>query len=304
MRNKGVLLGFLGLALVTSFILVPIATKAQTTDPQSQITAINDQINALLKQLVVLLTMQLQDLQQQLAVKMGQQPATTTPAPAATATTAVEATATSTAVAENKPPRVNITYPSGGLEVSGLVDVSASAADEDGKISQVEFFAGKTSLGVAKGSTAPWTVRWTPPSGNHTLTAKATDDKGAVTTSSPVAITAKSTSQAAAEGAAGFQDIPPTITIALNPTSASTTTNVVITATPATYAGSISRVVFYRAASTTSATVETRTAAPWTSSTTLPAVGVHTISATATNSQGSTKNSGSTTINVCNSGTC
>ncbi len=281
-RRNSAVLGLLLLVLVAGFLVVPTGAKAQTLS----VDEINNQINALLKQLVVLLTAQLQDLQQQLAVKLGQ-------APAATGGTAATSTAAATStVAQNVPPQVNITYPYGGLELTApaSTDLTASALDADGNIGKVEFFAGNTSLGTHTGAVGPWSVRWNNiPAGTHTLTAKATDDKGAVTTSGPVDLKVKSLS----ENTAGFQDVPPTITIV----AAFTGTTLAATATVATYAGSITQVVWARAASTTSnAAYVTDTTSPYNGNAVGLAIGTHTISATVTNSQGSTATTASTTV--------
>jgi hypothetical protein len=65
--------------------------------------------------------------------------------------------------------------------------LSAVAADTDGTISKVEFFNGSTSLGTA--TSAPYQLNWTPTAiGSYSLTARATDNLGASTTSAAVAV--------------------------------------------------------------------------------------------------------------------
>jgi hypothetical protein len=74
--------------------------------------------------------------------------------------------------------------------VSGTVAVNANAADSDGTVASVQFFAGATSLGTD--NTAPYTVNWnttTASNGAVALTARATDNDGAVTTSAVVNVT-------------------------------------------------------------------------------------------------------------------
>ncbi|MDP3991310.1 MAG: Ig-like domain-containing protein [Candidatus Colwellbacteria bacterium] len=275
----------------------PTPESTTATQPSAIIDNLAGQLNALLEQLIALLTVQIQDLQQQLVVKLGQQPTVTTPTPAATATTTAE-TAVTSAVAANKPPRVNITFPYGGLELSASAstDVTASAVDDDGTISKVEFFDGATLIGTHAGSIGPWSVRWNNISaGEHILTAKATDNGGTTSTSGPVTTTSAPvtlTVQALGTGIAGFQDIPPVITIATTITGTALTA----TATVTTYAGSITNVVWSRAASTTSdGAYVTDATSPYNGAATL-AVGVHTISAIATNSQGTTARTASTTV--------
>ncbi len=91
----------------------------------------------------------------------------------------------------NPPPTALLTGPTGADTYSapGTVTLSATAADtEGGSISKVEFFNGTTLLGTA--TTAPYTFNWTNvPAGNYNVTAKATDNGGATSSSKPVLIT-------------------------------------------------------------------------------------------------------------------
>ncbi len=85
-------------------------------------------------------------------------------------------------------PTVSVTAPPAGT-VSGTVAVSADAADNVG-VTQVEFFARATSLGVD--TTSPFSVNWnttTTANGNVNVTAVAHDAAGNTTTSAPVAVT-------------------------------------------------------------------------------------------------------------------
>ena len=62
------------------------------------------------------------------------------------------------------------------------------AADSDGSIASVAFYNGTTLIG--SDTTAPYSVAWSNvATGSYSLTAKATDNQGAVTTSAPVTIT-------------------------------------------------------------------------------------------------------------------
>jgi len=82
-------------------------------------------------------------------------------------------------------PVVSITEPVDGdqLDPGAEVTVAADAADADGSIEKVEFFAGETKIG--EDTTAPYTAVWTTPAeeGLYELTARATDDEGNTTTS-------------------------------------------------------------------------------------------------------------------------
>lgn len=107
----------------------------------------------------------------------------------------------------NLPPMATLSRPPEGSlwSTPGLVPLIALGSDPDGAVVSMEFFAGDTSLGVVTnwvvvdpsgpgGNYVPGTraffLAWTnPPVGSYTLTAKATDDGGASSVSSPVHIT-------------------------------------------------------------------------------------------------------------------
>jgi hypothetical protein len=89
----------------------------------------------------------------------------------------------------NVPPAVNITAPlsNATFPAGSNITVSATAMDVDGSVTQVEFLSGTASLGVD--DTAPYNVNWNNvPSGSHSLTARATDNAGGITTSAAVNI--------------------------------------------------------------------------------------------------------------------
>lgn len=64
------------------------------------------------------------------------------------------------------------------------IQVSAIAKDLDGRVVEVEFFAGEASIGKAANS--PWSVNWSGAVGSHVLSAKATDNDGNTASSAPV----------------------------------------------------------------------------------------------------------------------
>jgi subtilisin-like proprotein convertase family protein len=89
----------------------------------------------------------------------------------------------------NDPPTVSLTAPTDGATytVPANITLTATAADADGAVSKVEFFQGSTKLG--EDNSAPYTFQWDNViAGGYTLTAKATDNGGAVTTSTAVAV--------------------------------------------------------------------------------------------------------------------
>jgi hypothetical protein len=88
----------------------------------------------------------------------------------------------------NEPPTVAITSPADGATFTEgqSVTITADAADPDGEVSRVEFFVDATKVGQA--TAAPYAVDWTATLGARALTAVATDNAGASTTSAPVNI--------------------------------------------------------------------------------------------------------------------
>ena len=106
------------------------------------------------------------------------------------------ATSTSTAsnitvsAPANQPPSVNLTSPVNGSTYTAPANITltATASDPDGTVAAVRFYRGTTLLNV--GSAAPYTYTWTGvSSGTYSLYATATDNQGAVSTSSVVTVT-------------------------------------------------------------------------------------------------------------------
>jgi hypothetical protein len=90
----------------------------------------------------------------------------------------------------NVPPAVAITAPTDKSKGNPgtPITLSATATDSDGSVASVQFFDGTTAVGEPVTS-VPYSVRWTPEAnGRHTLTARATDDRGSTTTSEPVTV--------------------------------------------------------------------------------------------------------------------
>jgi thermitase len=95
----------------------------------------------------------------------------------------------------NIPPNVQITSPTAGSSFNegDNIIIEANADDSDGNVTQVEFFQEAVFLGIDTGS--PYSVTWNNvQAGSYSLTAVATDDSGATTTSSAVSITVSPTS--------------------------------------------------------------------------------------------------------------
>ncbi len=89
----------------------------------------------------------------------------------------------------NQPPFVTLTGPANGATFTAPASITleATASDNDGTISKVEFYQGNTKLG--EDLTSPYTYSWNNvAAGSYTLTAKAADNAANSTTSTAVTI--------------------------------------------------------------------------------------------------------------------
>jgi hypothetical protein len=111
----------------------------------------------------------------------------------------------------NRPPEVRLAMPTSGATFMAPARIAlfAAANDPDGYLTlrYVQFFANDVSLGirtnfpVLASAIGPFYLLWTNvPAGQYTLTAKAVDDHGAMTTSAPVHITVRDSSPMDADG--------------------------------------------------------------------------------------------------------
>ncbi len=193
-------------------------------------------------------------------------------------------TTTSAAVnvtVDNIPPSVAMTAPANGADVSGTVNVSATASDNV-SVAKVQFQLDGANLG-APVTSAPYTYSWdttTATGGAHTLTAIATDEAGNTTTSSAVTVTA--------------DDTPPVVGIT-SPASGSVSGTVTVTANASASDGvGVASVQFQLDGADLGPAL---TAAPYTYSwDTTAAVGSHTLTAIAIDAVGNTATS--TPVNV------
>jgi hypothetical protein len=90
----------------------------------------------------------------------------------------------------NQSPTVSITSPANNASFAApaSITINANAADSDGTVSKVEFFQGTTKLGEDLSS--PYSFAWTNiAAGTYAITAKATDNVAAVTTSAAINVT-------------------------------------------------------------------------------------------------------------------
>lgn len=104
-------------------------------------------------------------------------------------TTSAAVSVSVSAPAANIKPTVSISTPSNGTSVNipATVNIVATAADADGSVANVEFFVNGTSIG--SDASAPYSIDWTAIEGTADITAVATDNKGATTTSGKITIT-------------------------------------------------------------------------------------------------------------------
>jgi len=101
----------------------------------------------------------------------------------------------------NQPPSVTLTAPTDGATFTAPANITfaAAASDTDGTISQVAFYANGTPIGTD--NTAPYGAVWSGvAAGTYSLTASATDNRGATTSSIAVHVTVNPPPPPAAPG--------------------------------------------------------------------------------------------------------
>lgn len=181
----------------------------------------------------------------------------------------------------NVPPTVSLTVPADGatFQTTDSITISANAND-DSAVAQVEFFANGVSLGVD--TTAPFSITTTLSAGTYSLTATATDNAGASTTSSPVSITVNPPNQ------------PPRVVLtAPSPGAVFKTTDAITFSADAFDDGSVAKVEFFAGANL----VGTDTTAPYGVTASL-AAGTYSVYARATDDLGLSAGTDPITITV------
>ena len=177
------------------------------------------------------------------------------------------------ASAANLAPTVRLTGPAAGaiLVAPASITLTASAADTDGTISAVAFYRGTTLIG--NDTSAPYSVNWTKAAaGTYAVTAKATDNIGAVTTSAALTVTVKTNAL-------------PSVTISA-PAANSTyvaPAAIGLSAVPVDSDGTIAKVDYYRGGTTL---IGSSTTAPYAVSWTNAAAGSYSLTAKATDDKG------------------
>ncbi|MCR6639100.1 MAG: Ig-like domain-containing protein [Sporocytophaga sp.] len=184
-------------------------------------------------------------------------------------------TSSAITIVVNQVPQISITAPLNNASFTAPenVIITADATDEDGLISKVEFYNGTTLLG--SDASAPYSFSWTSvPAGKYTITAKATDDKGGVTVSSPVLLTVNQ---------------PPLVTITSPSNNAAfvAPASVIINVDATDSDGSVAKVEFY----SEDLLIGTDLAAPYSYTMSDLSVGTYSITAKATDNNGGTTTS-------------
>ncbi|TYP75827.1 Ig-like domain-containing protein [Aquimarina intermedia] len=197
--------------------------------------------------------------------------------------TAINQVAGSSCGPENVVPQVAVISPAdrATFTAGNTVNISANASDSDGNVTKVAFYIDGNL--ISEDTVSPYLANWIATSGNHTITARATDNAGAVRTSTLVSISVNgdTTNQ------------PPTVSITGPGNDASFTTgqNVAITANANDTDGSISKVVFYVDGNMISEDTSAPYSTNWTST-----VGSHSVTAIATDDDNA--NTTSAVINI------
>ncbi len=201
--------------------------------------------------------------------------------------------------ATNAAPTVTLDAPTAGTNVPTTLTLTASAADSDGSIASVQFFNGSTLLGNGTFDAATSKYRLqvaltAAQSGTYTITARATDNGGATTTTASRSITIAANGAPVVNitsSAAVTLPVPTTVAAATAP--AAPTTTVALTATASDPDG-ISKVDFFNGATL----LGTATATPYQFNWAGVAAGNYTITARATDTVGSTTTSAAQTLVV------
>ncbi len=185
----------------------------------------------------------------------------------------------------NQPPTCAISSPTNGATFTApaTIAINASATDNDGSISKVEFFNGAQKIGEAV--TAPYELPWSGVvAGTYQLTAKATDNAGAVTTSAAITVAVNAPNQA------------PTCSIT-SPANGSTFTapaTITIRASATDNDGSISKVEFFNGAQRIGEDVTDPYEVSWL----VTAAGTYQLTAKATDNSGAMTTSTQVTVSV------
>ncbi|MEP7328660.1 MAG: DUF1800 family protein [Betaproteobacteria bacterium] len=174
----------------------------------------------------------------------------------------------------NKPPTVTLAASATAVTVGTSTTLTAAAADSDGTIASVVFMNGTTVL--ATDAMSPYTYLFTPTvAGTTSITAVATDNLGAKTTSNAVSIVASTGTVATGQ---------PRITLGVSSTlvTAPTTVTLTGTATATATGATVAKVSFYM----NGAKLADVATSPYTFVASIPSAGTYNVQAQVTDSLG------------------
>lgn len=182
----------------------------------------------------------------------------------------------------NAAPTVSVASPTGGalFNAPSVIPLRAMATDADGSIVRVDFYQGQVFIGSA--GAAPFAFDWTDAApGQYSITAVATDNFGASTTSAAVSVRVNAV---------------PTVSLTSPSNGASFTApaNIAIGADAADVDGSIAKVEFFRG----DTLITTLTAAPYTFTLTGVPAGSYVLTAVITDDVGAVTTSVPVTVTV------
>ena len=182
----------------------------------------------------------------------------------------------------NAAPTVSVASPTGGalFNAPSVIPLRAMATDADGSVVRVDFYQGQVLIGSA--SAAPFAFDWTDAApGQYSITAVATDNFGASTTSAAVSVRVNAV---------------PTVSLTSPSNGASFTApaNIAIGADAADVDGSIAKVEFFRG----DTLITTLTAAPYTFTLTGVPAGSYVLTAVITDDVGAVTTSVPVTVTV------
>ncbi|MEK7786755.1 MAG: Ig-like domain-containing protein, partial [Chloroflexota bacterium] len=201
------------------------------------------------------------------------------------------ALATVSITVTNAAPTVSISAPADSAPVTGMVAITATAAD-DNSVSQVEFFVDGVSIGLgADMGGGTWSINWdtsgviSPPT--HSLTAVATDVTARSTTSAPAVVT--------------VTNAAPTAVSITSPVDLATVTGMVTITATATDDNAVTQVEFF--ADAVSIGVDTNGLDGWSvnwDTSALADLSTHSLTAVASDAAAQTGNSAAVSVTVSN----
>ena len=185
----------------------------------------------------------------------------------------------------NAPPSVQLSAPTQGavFTAPAAITVTAAAGDSDGVVTRVEFLHDGTLIGAT--NVAPYSMVWGGvPAGHYVVTARAIDDRSAMTTSAPVTVTVNA------------PNAPPVVTLS-SPVVGATflaPATIALAANASDSDGTVTRVDFYQGA----VMIASKIGAPFSATWSNVASGDYSLTAKATDNNGATADSAAVGIHV------